>query len=110
AVSLVQITVTITATYLASRTSASVARDARSSIFDRVAVFSAQEVGRFGAPTLISRSTNDITQVQNVTFMALTLMVGIPIMMVGGVIMALREDVGLSWLMAVSVPLLALVV
>ena len=109
-VSLLQVTVTIVATYLASRTSASVGRDVRGSIFDRVAVFSAQEVGRFGAPTLISRSTNDITQVQMVTFMGLTLMVGVPIMMVGGVIMALREDVGLSWLMAVAVPLLALVV
>ncbi|QDO89903.1 ABC transporter ATP-binding protein [Ornithinimicrobium ciconiae] len=110
AVSLVQITVTIGATYLASRTSASVGRDVRGSVFDRVAVFSAQEVGRFGAPTLISRSTNDVTQVQTVTFMGLTLMVGVPIMMVGGIIMALREDVGLSWLMAVAVPLLALVV
>ncbi|WP_114907516.1 ABC transporter ATP-binding protein [Ornithinimicrobium murale] len=109
-VSLLQVTVTIVATYLASRTSASVGRDVRASIFDRVAVFSAQEVGRFGAPTLISRSTNDITQVQMVLFMGLTLMVGVPIMMVGGVIMALREDVGLSWLMAVAVPLLALVV
>nr|WP_281497556.1 ABC transporter ATP-binding protein [Ornithinimicrobium sp. F0845] len=109
-VSLLQITVTIVATYLASRTSASVGRDVRGSFFDQVAVFSAQEVGRFGPPTLISRSTNDVTQVQTVTFMGLTLMVGVPIMMVGGVIMALREDVGLSWLMAVAVPLLALVV
>ncbi|USQ79615.1 ABC transporter ATP-binding protein/permease [Ornithinimicrobium faecis] len=109
-VSLLQVTVTIVATYLASRTSASVGRDVRGSIFDRVAVFSAQEVNRFGAPTLISRSTNDITQVQMVTFMGLTLMVGVPIMMVGGVIMALREDVGLSWLVAVAVPLLALIV
>ena len=110
AVSLVQIIVTIGATFLASRSAASVGRDVRASVFDRVAVFSAQEVGRFGAPTLISRSTNDVTQVQNVLFMGLTLMVGVPIMMVGGVIMALREDVGLSWLMAVAVPLLALVV
>ncbi|HLS45769.1 MAG TPA: ABC transporter permease, partial [Ornithinicoccus sp.] len=109
-VSLLQISVTIAATYLASRTSASVGRDVRGSVFDRVASFSAQEVGRFGAPTLISRSTNDVTQVQTVTFMGLTLMVGVPIMMVGGVVMALREDVGLSWLMAVAVPLLALVV
>lgn len=109
-VSLLQVTVTIVATYLASRTSASVGRDVRGSVFDRVAVFSAQEVGRFGAPTLISRSTNDVTQVQTVLFMGLTLMVGVPIMMVGGVVMALREDVGLSWLMAVAVPLLALIV
>lgn len=110
AFSLVQVGVTIAATYLASRTAASVGRDVRGSIFDQVATFSAQEVGRFGAPTLISRSTNDITQVQQVLFMGLTLMVGVPIMMIGGVVMALREDVGLSWLMAVAVPLLAVVV
>ena len=109
-VSLLQIAVTIVATYLASRTSASVGRDTRASVFDRVASFSAQEVGQFGAPTLISRSTNDVTQVQTVLFMGLTLMVGVPIMMVGGVIMAMREDVGLSWLMAVAVPLLAVTV
>ena len=109
-VSLLQISVTIAATFLGSRTAASVGRDVRARIFDRVASFSAQEVGRFGPPTLISRSTNDITQVQTVLFMGLTLMVTVPIMMVGGIVMALREDVGLSWLMAVAVPLLALVV
>ncbi|WP_256841435.1 ABC transporter ATP-binding protein [Ornithinimicrobium cryptoxanthini] len=109
-VSLLQVAVTIVATYLASRTAASVGRDVRGSIFDRVASFSAQEVGHFGAPTLISRSTNDVTQVQTVLFMGLTLMVGVPIMMIGGIVMALREDVGLSWLIAVAVPLLALVV
>jgi ATP-binding cassette, subfamily B, multidrug efflux pump len=109
-VSLVQISVTIAATYLASRTAASVGRDVRASVFDRVATFSAQEVNRFGPPTLISRSTNDVTQVQTVTFMGLAMMVTVPIMMVGGVVMALREDVGLSWLMAVAVPLLAVCV
>jgi ATP-binding cassette, subfamily B, multidrug efflux pump len=109
-VSLVQISVTIAATYLASRTAASVGRDVRASVFDRVATFSAQEVNKFGPPTLISRSTNDVTQVQTVTFMGLAMMVTVPIMMVGGVVMALREDVGLSWLMAVAVPLLAVCV
>ncbi|MGB3859945.1 MAG: ABC transporter ATP-binding protein [Ornithinimicrobium sp.] len=105
---IVQITVTIAATYLASRTASSTARDLRANVFDRVSSFSAQEVGRFGAPTLISRSTNDVTQVQQVTFMGLSMMVSIPIMMIGGIGMALREDVGLAWLMAVAVPLLAL--
>ncbi|MGB7423317.1 MAG: ABC transporter ATP-binding protein [Ornithinimicrobium sp.] len=105
---IVQITVTIAATYLASRTASSTARDLRANVFDRVSSFSAQEVGRFGAPTLISRSTNDVTQVQQVTFMGLSMMVTIPIMMIGGIGMALREDVGLAWLMAVAVPLLAL--
>ena len=70
--------------------------------------FSAQEVSRFGAPTLISRNTNDVTQVQQVVFMGLAMMVSAPIMMVGGIVMALREDVGLSWLVGVAVPLLAL--
>ncbi|MGB3763625.1 MAG: ABC transporter ATP-binding protein [Ornithinimicrobium sp.] len=105
---IVQITVTIAATYLASRTASSTARDLRANVFDRVSSFSAQEVGQFGAPTLISRSTNDVTQVQQVTFMGLSMMVTIPIMMIGGIVMALREDVGLAWLMAVAVPLLAL--
>ncbi len=106
--SIVQISVTVAATYLAARTASSMARDLRGNVFDRVSSFSAQEVGQFGAPTLISRSTNDVTQVQQVTFMGLSMMVTIPIMMVGGIVMALREDVGLAWLMAVAVPLLAL--
>ncbi|SES32708.1 ATP-binding cassette, subfamily B [Pedococcus cremeus] len=108
AVSLVQITATIGATYLGARSAASLGRDLRGSLFTRVTEFSAQEVSRFGAPTLISRNTNDVTQVQQAVFMALAFMVSAPIMMVGGVIMALREDVGLSWLVAVAVPLLAL--
>ncbi len=70
------------------------------------AQFSAQELSRFGAPTLISRSTNDVTQVQTVTYMFLAIMVSAPIMMVGGIFMALREDLGLAWLVAVAVPAL----
>ena len=110
AVSLVQIAATISATYLAARAAAGLGRDLRGAVFSRVGEFSAQEVSRFGAPTLISRNTNDATQVQQVVFMAAAVMVSAPIMMVGGVIMALREDVGLSWLVAVAVPLLALCV
>ena len=83
-------------------------RDLRQSLFDRVGTFSAQEVTKFGAPTLISRTTNDVTQVQMVTNMGLTMLVSAPIMMVGGIIMAVREDLGLSWLVAVAVPVLAL--
>ncbi|HEX5524669.1 MAG TPA: ABC transporter ATP-binding protein [Pedococcus sp.] len=109
-VSLVQIAATICATYLAARAAAGLGRDLRGAVFSRVGEFSAQEVSRFGAPTLISRNTNDATQVQQVVFMAAAVMVSAPIMMVGGVIMALREDVGLSWLVAVAVPLLALCV
>ncbi|MEO3937798.1 ABC transporter ATP-binding protein [Dermatophilaceae bacterium Soc4.6] len=109
-VSVVQIVVTVVASYLAAQTSMGLGRDLRGAVFHRVLDFSAQEVARFGAPTLISRTTNDVTQVQMVVFMALAFMVSAPIMMVGGIVMALREDVGLSWLVAVAVPLLALVV
>jgi ATP-binding cassette subfamily B protein len=108
AVSLVQIAATVGATYLGARSAASLGRDLRGTLFTRVTEFSAQEVSRFGAPTLISRNTNDVTQVQQAVFMALAFMVSAPIMMVGGVVMALREDVGLSWLVAVAVPVLAL--
>jgi ATP-binding cassette subfamily B protein len=110
AVSLVQIVATVAAVYLGARTSMSVGRDLRGAIFHRVGEFSAQEVARFGAPTLISRNTNDVTQVQMVIFMALAMMVSAPIMMVGGIVMALKQDVGLSWLVAVAVPLLAVAV
>jgi ATP-binding cassette, subfamily B, multidrug efflux pump len=107
-VSFVQIIATVAATYLGARSAAGLGRDLRAGIFARVGDFSAQEVSRFGAPTLISRNTNDVTQVQQVVFMGAAMMVSAPIMMVGGIVMALREDVGLSWLVAVAVPLLAL--
>ncbi len=109
-VSLVNVLSTVWIAYAASRTSAGVARDLRAEVFDRVGRFSTQELSRFGAPTLISRNTNDVTQVQTVLNMGLMFMVSIPIMMVGGIIMALREDVGLSWLVAVAVPLLGVIV
>jgi len=110
AVSLVQIAASVAATYLAAKVAMAMGRDIRGNVFGTVVGFSAQEVTRFGAPTLISRNTNDVTQVQMVTFMAFTLLVTTPIMMVGGIIMALREDIGLSWLVAVAVPLLGLCV
>lgn len=107
AVSVLQIITTIAATWIGAGLSAGMAARLRAAVFSRVGSFSAQEVARFGAPTLISRTTNDVTQVQLVTNVALTMMVTAPMMMIGGVIMALREDVGLSWLVAVAVPLLA---
>ena len=110
AVSLVQVATTIAATRIGAQTSASLGRDVRASIFSTVGRFSAQELSRFGAPTLISRSTNDVTQVQQVTYMFFAMMVSAPLMMVGGIFMALREDVGLSWLVAVAVPALAVAV
>ena len=106
AVSLVQVLATIGATRIGALTAASLGRDVRQAVFRRVGSFSAQEVSRFGAPTLISRNTNDVTQVQQVAYMMLAMMVTAPIMMVGGIVMAVREDVGLSWLVVVAVTLL----
>ncbi len=110
AVSLLQIVVTIVAVYLSARTSMGLGRDMRAAIFHKVGEFSAQEMSRYGAPTLISRNTNDVTQVQSLVFVSLAMMVSAPITMIGGVIMALRQDVGLSWLVVVAVPMLAVAV
>src|SRR3954454_2347165 len=107
AVSLLQITCTIIAVYFGAKTAALFGRDVRAAVFHRVGEFSAREVNQFGAPTLISRSTNDVTQVQMLVVMGCTMLVAAPITMIGGIIMAVREDVGLSWLVAVAVPLLA---
>jgi ATP-binding cassette, subfamily B, multidrug efflux pump len=109
AVSLVQIACSITAVYFGARTAMSVGRDLRGTIFGRVGEFSSREMAHFGAPSLITRSTNDVQQVQMLVVMTCTMMVMAPIMCVGGVIMALREDIGLSWVIAVSVPVLVTV-
>ena len=79
-------------------------------IFHQVGRFSAREVARFGAPSLITRNTNDVQQVQMLVLMTCTMLVAAPIMCVGGVVMALREDLGLSWLMLVSVPVLVVAI
>lgn len=107
-VSLVQVCATIVAVYLAARTAMRFGRDLRSGIFAHVGEFAAREVNRFGAPSLLTRTTNDVLQVQTLVFMSFAMIVTTPMMMIGGVIMALREDVGLAWLVAVAVPLLAL--
>ncbi|MGZ4469121.1 MAG: ABC transporter ATP-binding protein [Nocardioidaceae bacterium] len=105
-VSLLQIACSVTAVFFGSRTAMSCGRDVRRAIFHRVGSFSQREVTHFGAPSLITRTTNDVQQVQMLVQMSATMMVAAPIMMVGGVIMAMREDLGLSWLLAVSVPAL----
>ncbi|WP_405113795.1 ABC transporter ATP-binding protein/permease [Micromonospora sp. NBC_01405] len=107
-VSLVQIACSIAAAYLGARTAMGFGRDVRAEIFGHVNRFSAREVARFGAPSLITRNTNDVQQVQMLVLTSCTMLVGAPIMSVGGVVMALREDVELSWLMLVCVPVLAL--
>ncbi len=100
----------VVATYFAARTSMGVGRDLRAIVFGRVMGFSAREMNSFGTASLITRNTNDVQQIQIFLQMALTLMVAAPIMMVGGVIMALHEDVTLSVLLVVAVPLMALIV
>jgi ATP-binding cassette subfamily B protein len=109
-VTLVQIACSIAAVYFGARAAMSFGRDVRSAIFHRVGTFSAREVGKFGAPSLITRNTNDVQQVQMLVLMTATLMVSAPIMCVGGIIMALRQDVGLSWLMAVCIPVLVIAI
>ncbi len=108
--SLVQVIGSMAAVYLAARTAMGFGRDLRSAIFHRVVEFSSREVASFGAPSLITRNTNDVQQVQMLAMMTFTMMVMTPIMMVGGIIMALREDLGLAWLVVVAVPLLGVAV
>ncbi|MFP3991197.1 ABC transporter ATP-binding protein [Streptomyces sp. E11-3] len=110
AITVVQVVCNIGAVYYGARTAAALGRDVRAAVFDRVQSFSAREVGQFGAPTLITRSTNDVQQVQMLVLMAFTLMVSAPIMCVGGIVMALSLDVQLSWVLVAVVPLLGICV
>jgi ATP-binding cassette subfamily B multidrug efflux pump len=109
-VTLAQIACAIAAVYFGARAAMAFGRDLRSAIFHRVGTFSGREVAQFGAPSLITRSTNDVQQVQMLVLMTCTLMIAAPIMCVGGIIMALRQDIGLSWLMAVCIPVLVVAI
>ncbi|TSI17073.1 ABC transporter ATP-binding protein [Brevibacterium aurantiacum] len=109
-VCLVQVITAVTAIFFGARTGMGVGRDLRRAIYSKVDELSTLEVGRFGSATLITRNTNDVQQVQMLVLMTLNFMVSTPIMCIGGIIMALREDVGLSWLVWVSVPALFIVV
>jgi ATP-binding cassette subfamily B multidrug efflux pump len=109
-ISLGQICCSIGAVYFSARTSMAVGRDLRAAVFHRVQDFSAREVGRFGAPSLITRTTNDVQQVQMLALMTFTLMVAAPIMCIGGIILALNQDVPLSGLLLIVVPLLGIAV
>ncbi|MGW2258599.1 ABC transporter ATP-binding protein [Streptomyces sp. NPDC004749] len=108
AVSLVQVLCNIGAVYYGARTASALGRDVRAAVFERVQSFSAREVGHFGAPSLITRTTNDVQQVQMLVLMSFTLMVSAPIMCVGGVVMALGQDVPLSAVLLAVVPLLGI--
>ncbi|MER0088519.1 ABC transporter ATP-binding protein [Corynebacterium sp. KPL3927] len=105
-VAFVQVITAIGAVWCGSRTAMGVGRDLRSEVFRRVTTFSAEDMSEFGTPTLITRGTNDVQQVQMVYMMMLNFMVTAPIMSIGGIIMAIREDAGLSWLVWVSVAVL----
>jgi ATP-binding cassette, subfamily B, multidrug efflux pump len=107
-VTLVQVGCSIWATYLGAKTAMSFGRDVRGAIFTRVLAFSSRELNHFGAPSLITRNTNDVQQVQMLVLLSSTMFVAAPITMIGGIIMALRTDPGLSWLVAVAMPVLAL--
>ena len=102
--------VSVIAVYWAARVSMSFGRDVRGAIFRSVESFSQVEVNHFGAASLITRNTNDVQQVQMVVLMGLTVMVTAPIMMVGGVIMALRQDVPLTSLLLVIVPIMGVII
>lgn len=106
AVTLLQVVCACAAVYFGSRASMGFGRDVRSGIFHRVSEFSAREVGQFGAPSLITRITNDVQQVQMFVLMTCTMLVAAPITAIGGIVMAIREDGALSWILAASVPLL----
>ena len=94
--------------YCGAKAAMGFGRDVRASLFNRVTSFSSREVNVFGAPSLITRITNDVQQVQMLVVMTLTMAIAAPMTVVGGVIMALRQDVGLTWLLAVAIPVLAI--
>ncbi|WP_447648265.1 ABC transporter ATP-binding protein [Microbacterium forte] len=109
AVSLGQIIASVIATYFAARASMGAGRDIRADVFAKVSGFSEREVSQFGAGSLITRNTNDVQQVQMLAMMGATMLVTAPLLAIGGIIFAVQTNIGLSWLIAVSVPLLLIV-
>jgi ATP-binding cassette subfamily B protein len=108
AVTGLQVLCAVGAVYFGSRAATGFGRDLRSAIFHHVTGFSAAETARFGAPTLLTRTTNDVQQVQLLVQLTCTMLITAPIMSIGGIFMAVHQDAGLSWLLLVSVPVLAL--
>ncbi len=105
-ITFVQIACAIVAVYFGARTAMAFGRDVRLAVFTRVGAFSEREVARFGAPSLITRTTNDVQQVQMLVLLTCTMLVATPIMSIGGVVFALQQDAQLSWILVVAVPLL----
>jgi ATP-binding cassette subfamily B protein len=109
-VTLAQVVCSITAVYFGARSAMGFGRDLRLAVFTRVGAFSEREVQLFGAPSLITRTTNDVQQIQMLVLMSCTMMVSAPITAVGGVILAIQQDAELSWIIAVAVPVLLICV
>ena len=109
-VALVQIVAAIGAVWFASRVAMQTGRDIRAAVYDRVSGFSSEDMARFGTATLVTRGTNDVQQVQMTFLLFMNFMVAAPIMAIGGIIMALRQDAGMSWLVVAAVVVLAVVV
>ena len=107
AVTGLQVLCSIGAVYFGSRTGMGFGRDLRSAMFHHVTTFSEHETARFGAPTLLTRTTNDVRQIQFLVQITCLVLITAPIMSVGGIFMAIHQDAGLSWLLLVSVPILA---
>lgn len=109
-ITLVQIACAIAAVYFGARVAMLLGRDLRAGVFSQVGAFSEREVAKFGAPSLITRSTNDVQQVQMLVLMSCTMLVTTPILSIGGIVLALQQDLELSWIMAVAVPVLLVAV
>lgn len=107
-ISLGQIIASILATLLAARAAMSMGRDIRAAVFSKVSSFSEREISQFGPGSLITRNTNDVQQVQTLVMMGATMLITAPMLAIGGIVMAIRQDVGLSWLIGVAVPALLL--
>lgn len=109
-ISLGQIIASVVATYFAARAAMAAGRDIRLDLFEKVSGFSERELSQFGAGSLITRNTNDVQQVQMLAMMGATMLVSAPLLALGGIFMALQQDVGLSWLLGVAVPILLVAV
>ena len=103
-VTLIQVIFSVGAVWAGARVAVGLGRDVRSALFHQVQMFSAREVGQFGAPSLITRITNDVQQVQMLVLTTCTLLLAAPFTAIGGVVLALRQDVGLSWVIVIAVP------
>ncbi|OCB29018.1 ABC transporter ATP-binding protein [Mycobacterium malmoense] len=102
-----QVLCAVGAVYFGSRTGMGFGRDLRAAVFDHITTFSEHETARFGAPTLLTRSTNDVRQIQYLVQISSTVLVTAPIMCVGGILMAIHQEAALTWLLLVSVPIMA---